>query len=42
MQRAKKNIDKLLDTLSRDYQSLRQSSIDEQLFDIAAVFESLK
>jgi F-type H+-transporting ATPase subunit gamma len=42
MQRAEKNIGELLDGLSRKYHQLRQSSIDEELFDVVAGFEALK
>ena len=42
MQRAEKNIDELLDDLSRKFHSLRQSSIDEELFDVVSGFEALK
>jgi F-type H+-transporting ATPase subunit gamma len=42
MQRADKNIDELLTTLNRDFYRLRQSGIDEELFDVIAGFEALK
>lgn len=42
MQRAEKNIDELLDDLSHKFHSLRQSSIDEELFDVVSGFEALK
>lgn len=42
MQRAQKNIDDILDNLKGDYQKLRQSSIDEELFDVISGFEALK
>lgn len=42
MQRAEKNIDELLDELSLKFHSLRQSSIDEELFDVVAGFEAMK
>ena len=42
MQRAEKNIDELLDDLSHKFHSLRQSTIDEELFDVVAGFEALK
>jgi F-type H+-transporting ATPase subunit gamma len=42
MQRADKNIDELLESLNRTFHSLRQSSIDEELFDVISGFESLK
>ena len=41
MQRAEKNIDELLEDLSRTYHRLRQSSIDEELFDVISGFEAL-
>jgi F-type H+-transporting ATPase subunit gamma len=40
MQRAEKNIDELLDELSHKFHSLRQSSIDEELFDVVSGFEA--
>ncbi len=42
MQRAEKNIGDLLEDLSKEYHRLRQSSIDEELFDVVAGFEALK
>ncbi len=42
MQRAEKNIEELLDELSHKFNSLRQSSIDEELFDVVSGFEALK
>ncbi len=42
MQRAEKNIEELLDTISHTYHRLRQSSIDEELFDVVSGFEALK
>jgi F-type H+-transporting ATPase subunit gamma len=42
MQRAEKNIDELLDELKNKYHRLRQSSIDEELFDVVSGFEALK
>jgi F-type H+-transporting ATPase subunit gamma len=42
MQRAEKNIGDLLDDLNNKYHRLRQSSIDEELFDVVAGFEALK
>jgi len=42
MQRAEKNIGELLDNLNKKYHSLRQSSIDEELFDVVSGFEALK
>lgn len=41
MQRAEKNIDELLDELHQGYHRLRQSGIDEELFDVIAGFEAL-
>ncbi len=41
MQRADKNIDELLETLNGTFQRLRQSGIDEELFDVVAGFEAL-
>ena len=42
MQRAEKNIDELLEDLNRSFHRLRQSGIDEELFDLVAGFEALK
>lgn len=42
MQRAEKNIDELLEDLTRKFNGLRQSSIDEELFDVVAGFEVMK
>jgi F-type H+-transporting ATPase subunit gamma len=42
MQRAEKNIDELLESLSQDFNRLRQSSIDEELFDVVSGFEALR
>lgn len=42
MQRADKNIEELLTTLQGDFHRLRQSSIDEELFDVISGFEALK
>ncbi|SDW04131.1 F0F1 ATP synthase subunit gamma [Aequorivita viscosa] len=42
MERAEKNIDEMLDELQQDYNRLRQSTIDEELFDVIAGFEALK
>ncbi|MBF0245731.1 MAG: F0F1 ATP synthase subunit gamma [Planctomycetes bacterium] len=42
MQRADKNIDELLETLHRTFHRLRQSGIDEELFDVISGFEALK
>jgi len=41
MQRADKNISDLLEQLNGDYHQLRQSSIDEELFDVVSGFEAL-
>ncbi len=41
MQRADKNIDELLSDLNRNYHRLRQSTIDEELFDVISGFEAL-
>jgi F-type H+-transporting ATPase subunit gamma len=41
MQRADKNIDELLETLSGTFHRLRQSGIDEELFDVVSGFEAL-
>jgi F-type H+-transporting ATPase subunit gamma len=41
MQRAEKNIDSLLNNLNRTFHRLRQSSIDEELFDVIAGFNAL-
>ena len=41
MQRAEKNIDELLEDLNRTFHSLRQSGIDEELFDVISGFEAL-
>jgi F-type H+-transporting ATPase subunit gamma len=42
MQRAEKNIDSLLTDLNRTFYRLRQSSIDEELFDVIAGFNALE
>jgi F-type H+-transporting ATPase subunit gamma len=42
MQRAEKNIGDLLDALTEKYNRLRQSSIDEELFDVVSGFEAMK
>jgi F-type H+-transporting ATPase subunit gamma len=42
MQRAEKNIGDLLDEMNKKYHRLRQSSIDEELFDVVSGFEALK
>jgi F-type H+-transporting ATPase subunit gamma len=41
MQRAEKNIDELLEELNQNYNRQRQSSIDEELFDVISGFEAL-
>jgi F-type H+-transporting ATPase subunit gamma len=41
MQRADKNIDDLLETLDGTFHQLRQSGIDEELFDVISGFEAL-
>lgn len=41
MQRADKNIDELLETLHGTYHRLRQSGIDEELFDVISGYEGL-
>ena len=41
MQRADKNIDELLEDLNRTFHRLRQSGIDEDLFDVISGFEAL-
>jgi F-type H+-transporting ATPase subunit gamma len=41
MQRADKNIDELLEDLNSSFHSLRQSGIDEELFDVISGFEAL-
>jgi F-type H+-transporting ATPase subunit gamma len=41
MQRAEKNIDSLMKALNRTFYRLRQSSIDEELFDVIAGFNAL-
>lgn len=40
MQRAEKNIGELLDALGSDFHRLRQSTIDEELFDLVSGFEA--
>ena len=42
MQRAEKNIEELLDELNHQFHSLRQSTIDEELFDVVSGFEVMK
>lgn len=41
MQRAEKNIDELLLELNRTFNHLRQTNIDEELFDVISSYESL-
>ena len=41
MQRAEKNIDSMLEDLTRKFHRLRQEAIDEELFDVIAGFEAL-
>lgn len=41
MQRAERNIDELLENLNRTFHRLRQSGIDEELFDVVSGFEAL-
>ena len=41
MERADKNIDELLESLHGEFHRLRQSSIDEELFDVISGFEAL-
>ena len=41
MQRADKNIDELLETLHGTFHRLRQTNIDEELFDVISGFEAL-
>ena len=41
MQRAEQNIDELLEHLRGTFQRIRQSSIDEELFDVISGFEAL-
>jgi len=40
MQRAVKNIDELLEDLNRSFNRLRQSTIDEELFDLISGSEA--
>jgi len=42
MQRAEKNIDDLLEQLHGNFHRLRQSSIDEELFDVVSGYEALE
>jgi F-type H+-transporting ATPase subunit gamma len=41
MERANKNIDDLLETLKATFHRVRQSGIDEELFDVISGFEAL-
>lgn len=41
MQRAERNIGELMENLKREFNQSRQTSIDEELFDMLAAFESL-
>jgi F-type H+-transporting ATPase subunit gamma len=41
MQRAEKNIEQILDGLNRTFHRVRQESIDEELFEVIAGYESL-
>ena len=41
MQRAEKNIDDLVGTLNQAFRRLRQTSIDEELFDVLSGYESV-
>ena len=41
MQRAEKNIDQILEDLSRAFHRIRQESIDEELFDVISGYEAL-
>ena len=42
MQRAEKNIDELLENLKLSFHSLRQITIDDELFDVVSGFEAFK
>lgn len=42
MQRADRNIDDMLESLTGEFQQLRQSGIDEELFDVVSGFEALR
>jgi len=42
MQRAEKNIEELAEDLKQTFRRLRQSGIDEELFDVVSGFEALK
>ena len=41
MQRADKNINELLEDLNRTFHRLRQSGIDEEMFDVISALEAL-
>jgi F-type H+-transporting ATPase subunit gamma len=41
MQRAEKNIERILNNLNRSFHRMRQESIDEELFDLIAGYESM-
>jgi len=41
MQRAEKNIEQILEELNRIFHRVRQESIDEELFEVIAGYESL-
>ena len=41
MQRAEKNIDELMEALNQTFRQMRQSSIDEELFEVLSGYESL-
>jgi len=41
MQRAEKNIKDILEDLNREFDNVRQASIDEELFDVVSGFEAL-
>jgi F-type H+-transporting ATPase subunit gamma len=41
MQRAEKNIDDLVGSLDQTFRRLRQTSIDEELFDVLSGYESV-
>ncbi len=41
MQRAEKNINELLEEFNGSYHRLRQSGIDEELFDVISGYEAL-
>ncbi len=42
MQRAEKSISETMESLGKKFQGLRQSMIDEELFDVVSGFEALK